>query len=56
MLTLAIISTVIVSIFILLMFGALVSDGFEETDNIILLILILPLIFIIISIWILYSN
>lgn len=56
MLALAIISTVIISAFILLFFCAITSDEFERIDKIISLFLILLLIFIIISIWILYSN
>ena len=52
MLVLAIISTVILAVFILLFFGAMVEDG----DAIIYLIIQSLLAFVIVTIWVLYAK
>ena len=56
MLVLAILSTVILGLIVLLIFGAMVAGGFESTEKGICTIVILLIIFVIVTIWVLYAR
>lgn len=55
MLAIAIIATTIVSLIILILFGAMVAGDFEE-EKIVIYIFILILIYVIVAIWLLYAR